>query len=60
MSEEFDAIVYAALEAAVDAFQDHISRELCDPAYCDYRFTAWVKDANFEKRLKKIEIEAEV
>ena len=62
MSEEepeFDTIVYEALAAAKKAFQATISDYYCDPAFCDIKFTAYIKDCNFDERLRRIEIEDE-
>lgn len=49
-----------ALDHAAKAFQDYISKEGLNPAYFDIRFTAWVVDSGFEKRLARIEIEREL
>ena len=64
MSEEdksMELIGSEALEHARNAFQGYISDTYnVDPAYFDIRFTAWVKDCNFETRLARIEIEREL
>jgi len=57
---DFDDVVYLALRNAKKVFEDTLSRYLYDPAYCDIRFTAFIKDMNFEQRLRKIEIEGEL
>ena len=59
MEKDFDLVVYEGLLAAEVAFRDALSKELYDSAYCDIRFTAWVKDATLTERLKRIEIEDE-
>ena len=58
--KDLDFVVHEALEAAKKTFQDTISSYDYDPAYCDIRFIAWIKDVNLENRLKRIEIEEEV
>ena len=57
--KNFDTIVFEALQSARVAFYDYISKELYDPATCDLRFTAWVKDVSFKERLRRVEIEEE-
>ncbi len=49
-----------ALISARDAFLKYFEDEGCDAAYWDYRFTAWVVDADFTTRLTRVEIEHEV
>ena len=58
--DDFDDVVYLALKNAQKAFHDTLSRYGFDSAYCDIRFTAFINDANFEQRLRKIEIEGEL
>ena len=59
--KEMEIIAAEALDHARKAFQDYISDTYnIDPAYFDYRFTAWVVDVNLEKRLARIEIEREL
>ena len=57
--EEFEEAVFAALNNAKRSFHSTLSDRQFDPAYCDIRFTAWVKDVNFEHRLQRFEIEDE-
>lgn len=57
---DFDDIVYLALRDAKRAFNDTLSKHLYDSAFCDIRFTVWVKDATFEHRLRRMEIEDEL
>ncbi len=49
-----------ALVKAREAFTKYLEDLGNDPAYFDIRFTAWLLDSNFEKRLEKIEIEQEI
>ena len=56
---EFDDVVYEALSMAMREFQRVVSNYLYDPAYCDLRFTAYIKDCTLTERLKRIEIEDE-
>lgn len=54
-----DEIVSQALLVAKEVFQAEISDYGHDPAYCDIRFTTWIKDESFEQRLRRFEIEDE-
>ena len=58
--EEFDDVVYLALKNARKVFNDTLSKYGFDSACCDIRFTAFVKDSSFERRLRRIEIEDEL
>lgn len=59
--ESMELIACEALECARNAFQRYVSKvHNIDPAYFDYRFTAWVVDDNLEHRLARIEIEREL
>lgn len=55
-----DEIVSKALDCAKQSFQAVLNDYGYDPAYCDILFTAWIKDVNFEHRLRRLEIEDEV
>ena len=55
----FDEIVGKALQVAKDAFRKQIEDYYYDSSRCDIRFTAWVVDSNYEKRLRRFEIEEE-
>jgi len=57
---DFDDIVYLALRNAKKTFESTLSEYLYDPAICDIQFTAFIKDINFEHRLRKIGIEGEL
>jgi len=58
--KDFEVVVGEALLMAQKAFQKHLEDYYFDPAYCDIRFTAWVKSDDFAERLKRFEIEDEV
>jgi len=63
MSEEERSLeeeTMTALVKARDAFQAYLESLGNDPAYWDYRFTAWEVDSSFTTRLKRIELESEV
>ena len=61
MSGNMEMIGFEALDHAREEFQKFLIKEYnIDPANFDIRFTAWVVDANFEKRLSRIEIEREL
>ena len=61
MSGNMEMIGFEALDHAREEFQRFLTEEYnIDPANYDIRFTAWVKDCNFEKRLARIEIEREL
>lgn len=58
--EKSDELLMAeALDKARKAFQEYFSKQGLDPAYFDYRFTAWILDLNFKQRLRKVELEGE-
>jgi hypothetical protein len=58
--EDVMGLAYRALRAAEKAFLKVFEDDGTDAAYFDFRFTAWLVDCNFEKRLERIEIEREV
>ena len=60
MDKEISEITNKALNKAWEAFEECLEKEDYDPANWDIRFTAWLKDANFEYRITKFEIEDEV
>ena len=53
-------VTASALMAAKRAFEAYLDSLNLDAAYWDTRFTAWLLDCNFERRLEKVEIEGEV
>ena len=61
MEEELslDEAIHEGIERAMEAFRGTLARHLYDSAYCDLRFTVWVKDSSFTTRLRRIEIEDE-
>ena len=58
--DDFDDIVYLALKNAQKIFYETLSKHGFDSAYCDIRFTVFVKDSSFDQRLRRIEIEEEI
>lgn len=58
--EKSDELLMAeALDVARKAFQGHLEAQGYDPAYFDYKFTAWILDHSFEQRLRRVELEGE-
>jgi len=55
----FDEIVIKALHTAKVAFRKQIEDYGYDSSRCDIRFTVWPVDSNYEKRLRRFEIEEE-
>lgn len=58
--KELEVITYEALEVARKSFEDYLESFSFDPAYWDYRFTAWLVSHDLKERLTRIEIEHEV
>ena len=54
-----EEVCQQALSKACNAFKKHLEDHMLDPAFFDIRFIAWMKDCNFEARLKRFEIEEE-
>ena len=48
---------YKALEKAHEAFEKHLTKLGCDPAYWAIRFTVWLLSSDEFKPLEKIELD---
>ena len=57
---ELEVVVMEGLCKARKALEDCLSEYGLDSAYVDTRFTAWIVDASFTTRLRRIEYETEV
>ena len=57
--KDLDEVICEALLVAQKRFNETVGEYGFDPAYCDIRFTAWVKDSSLTERLGRFEIEHE-
>ena len=54
-----EELTFKALLEARKAFEDYVSKYLCDPADWSIQFTAWEMDVSLLHRLRRYEIESE-